>query len=383
MLINLKGILSALLLLIFVPVVRSQAYMVPFGPMESPDTLRAVDLERLSERFELIYSDGRYQALPEYPETNEGLLLIIEQQGALLAYQVYGEKDRNSSYGPPSLSADGRYFLVPIEYNNFTRGQETSNGELWIVDPLNATLAKLETSVYIFEWTIDPETEMQVDSRFSSFTQVFFQGNELYLFNACTEGDQIDPCADPGSTYEIATDALTRTMNYDPYRMCMVPVRRSGPIALGISFEEVERIYPEEQFWNTSATNYGLANSAPDTGIVVSNDSEVMCFIRMEKDQERIKDIVAISTTYVIGGVHTGMPCAELTSHYPDLVLRIDPNNGWELADIEEPSMRITFKTDGKNRVGSYAIDKATRDLVFKGIARPEAPIDLITISTP
>ncbi len=67
-------------------------------------------------------------------------------------------------------------------------------------------------------------------------------------------------------------------------------------------------------------------------------------------------------------------------ARYPKLLLRVDPFNGWEVADVDEPAIRITFKTNEKNRVGRYAIEKATGRSVFQGMARPAAPIDMITI---
>ncbi|MEO5585324.1 MAG: hypothetical protein ABIQ75_07710, partial [Flavobacteriales bacterium] len=239
---------------------------------------------------------------------------------------------------------------------------------------------------YNFEWTIDPDTEEQTDSKTSLITQALLQGEELTFLNSCAEQSERVLCADPGGVYLMGNGALTRTKDYDPDRLCMVPLRYAGPIATGMWLRDVESIYGYGTFSAAAQSDYGLEPSYQnDSGLVVTDGDNPMCFVRMREgaQKERIKDIVAISPTYIIGGVHTGSTCIELLQHYPKLVLRIDHIYGWEIADLEEPAMRVTFKTSEKSRVGHYATDKTTGHSVFQGIVRPAATIDLITVFTP
>lgn len=383
----LNRILPTLFLLAVAAVSQAQLYhTIPFEPLDYSDTLRAGELDQLRTHYELIMPDGTYHPLPDTVDANDGLILISEQQGMLFDHLVYEEGQRYWSHGPVSRSADGRYFLVSIRQTNFSRGQETAGDELWVIDPRNATVAKVESYSYNFEWTIDPDTEEQTDSKASSITQALLQGKELTLLNSCAEQSMSFPCADPGGVYVIGNRALTRTQDYDPDRLCMVPIRYAGPIATGMWLDDVTRIHPYGSIWTAAQLDYGLEPSYQnDSGLVVTDGNNPMCFVRMREgaQKERIKDIVAISPTYIVGGVHTGNTWAELLQHYPKLVLRIDPISGWEIADIEEPAMRVTFKTNEKDRVGRYTTDKATGHSVFQGIAKPAATIDLITVYTP
>ena len=383
----LNRILPTLFLLAVAAVSQAQLYhTIPFEPLDYSDTLRAGELDQLRTHYELIMPDGTYHPLPDTVDANDGLILISEQQGMLFDHLVYEEGQRNWSHGPVSRSADGRYFLVTIRQTNFSRGQETADDELWIIDPRNATVAKVESYSYNFEWTIDPDTEEQTDSKTSLITQALLQGEELTLLNSCAEQTERVLCADPGGVYLIGNGALTRTKDYDPDRLCMVPLRYADPIATGMWLRDVERIYGYGTFSAAAQLDYGLEPSYQnDSGLVVTDGNNPMCFVRMREgaQKERIKDIVAISPTYSIGGVHTGITCAELIARYPKLVLRIDPVTGWEIADIEEPAVRITFRTSEKERVGRYTTVKATGDPVFQQIARPSAAIDLITVFTP
>lgn len=364
----------------------AQPHIIPFEPLDFSDTLRAGELDQLRTHYELILPDGAYHPLPDTVDANDGLILISERQGMLFDHLVYEEDQRNWSHGPVSSSADGRYFLVSIRQTNFSRGQETAGDELWIIDPRNATVAKVESYSYNFQWTFDPDTEEETDHKTSSISRTLLQGDELTVLNICTEASLNTPCADPGGVYLIGNGTLTRTKEYDPDRLCMVPIRYVGPIATGMWLDDVTRIHPYGSTWTAAQLDYGLEPSYQnDSGLVVTDGNNAMCFVRMREgaQQERVKDIVAISPSYLIGGVHTGSSCSELMALYPQVVLRIDPVSGWEVTDIEEPSMRITFKTNEKERVGRYTLEKGTGHSVFKSIARPAASIDLITVSSP
>jgi len=383
----LKRTLPTLFLLLLASVGFGQAYTIPFEPIGVDDRMDSAGLEQLERgNYDMILPDGTYKKGPEDTNVNEGLVLITKEKDMYLVHVVYFGTARDWSAGPVTRSDDGRYFLAHTSYGNFSRGHETAGMELWIIDPQNATLAKLDTYYYSFEWTFDPETEQQLDNKTSFVTQVVLQGNELTLLNTCTEESVNVTCADPGSVYVIGNGALTRSMEYDPVHLRMVPLRYAGPIATGMLLHDVEGIHPYGSMWTDAQQDYGFEPSYQnDSGSVVTDGNDRMCFVRMREgaQADRIKDIVAISPTYIIGGVHTGNSCAELIARYPKLVLRIDPFNGWEVADVEEPPMRITFKTTEKDRVGRYTIDKATGHSVFKSIARPAAQIDLITVHSP
>lgn len=364
----------------------AQPHIIPFEPLDFSDTLRAGELDLLRTHYELIMPDGTYHPLPDTVDANDGLILISERQGILFDHVVYEEGQRNWGHGPVSASVDGRYFLVSIKQTNSSRGQETAGDELWIIDPRNATVAKVESYSYNFEWTFDPDTEEETDHKTSSISRTLLQGDELTVLSTCTEESANVPCADPGGVYLIGNGALSRTKDYDPDRLSMVPIRYAGPIATGMWLDDVTRIHPYGSTWTAAQLDYGLEPSYQnDSGLVVTDGNDPMCFVRMREgaQQERIKDIVALSPTYMIGGLHTGNTCAELMALYPEVVMRIGPVNSWEVADIDEPPMRITFKTNEKDRVGRYTLEKGTGHSVFKSIARPAASIDLITVSSP
>lgn len=361
-------------------------HTIPFEPLDFSDTLRAGELDLLRTHYELIMPDGTYHPLPDTVDANDGLILISERQGVLYDHLVYEEGQRNWGHGQVSRSVDGRYFLVSIRQTNFSRGQESADDELWIIDPRSATVAKVGTYSYSFEYSVDPDTEEETEDKTSAITQVLLKGEELTLLNSCVEESANVPCADPGGVYVIGNGALTRTKDYDPDRLSMVPIRYAGPIATGMWLDEVTRIHPYGSMWTAAQFEYGLEPSYQnDSGLVVTDGNTAMCFVRMREgaQKERIKDIVAISPTYIIGGVHPGNTCSELMALYPEVALRIDPVSGWEIADFEVPPMRITFKTNEKDRVGRYTVDKATGHSVYKSIARPATPIDFITVSAP
>ena len=283
-------------LLLFAQVGYTQPYSIPFDIIGVDDRMDSVALEQLKRgSYDLILPDGNYQKGPEDANENEGLALITKEEDIYLIHMVHFGGDRDRSSGPVTRSEDGRYFLAHSAFGNFIRGQETEGRELCIIDPRNATLAKLETYAYNFEWTFDPDTEQQLDNKTSSVIQGLLQGDTLTLFNTCTEGSMIIPCAVPGSVYVIGMGALTRTKEYDPDRLCMVPIRYAGPIATGMWLHDVGDIHPYGSTYSAAQLEYGLEPSEQnDSGLVVTDGNTAMCFLRMRArpQNERVKTLL-------------------------------------------------------------------------------------------
>ncbi len=183
---------------------------IPFTRLEAPDTLRtAVDVATLKRTYPTVDVDERSITEPLDP-LEEGSAILVERVGdKWLAYALPLYKDRRSDFVLQRFTPDGRFLVAEQWSNNFTRGQEMHEADLYLIDLEHLTYPNLTILVDNFEWEIDGK-DVQHDHRTRDSSVVSITSTHIHLLNGCTVNGKPVPCESPSVTYLITTEALVR-----------------------------------------------------------------------------------------------------------------------------------------------------------------------------
>lgn len=186
----------------------AQDPVIPFVPLQAPDTLRAAaDVRALQQSNSVVDVDQRSITEPQEPLEESSPMLVKQLGDRWLAYALPLYKDRQNYFELQRFTSDGRYVIAEQRSMNFTRGQELHVVELYLIDVEHLTFASLTVLEDNFEWVID-EQEVQHDHRTRDSSLVSITDTHVHLVNGCTVNGGSVPCAVPTISYRITPERL-------------------------------------------------------------------------------------------------------------------------------------------------------------------------------
>jgi hypothetical protein len=181
---------------------------IPFTRLEAPDTLRTVqDVAALKWSNPTVDVDDRSITEPNDP-LEEGSAMLVKRAGdRWLAYALPLYKDSRSVFELQHFTSDGRFLIAEQWSNNFTRGQEVHETELYLIDLERLTYASVTILEDNFEWTID-EHDVQHDHRTRDSSVVSITSTHIHLVHGCKVNGKPVPCKVPSASYRLTPEAL-------------------------------------------------------------------------------------------------------------------------------------------------------------------------------
>jgi len=346
-----------------------EKYSLNFKKLESGGIIYKQEEINIIDKVNKI--DANEVFLCKIKTKGDDIYLAIKEKNYWLPF--YLNLDYENISGPILVSENKRYLFINTEVDQIAGQTEIINKVLEIIDLKNHASLQLDYFNATHFWKNQENAAFTTSKKELAYSNLILDNNFLTLINNCIADGSYINCDNNGGVYEFQENALKKIKHYDKETMLLKPIKYIGPIAIGMTLEDLRSVYPNINF--AEKPNPYLTCAAGDSsGFEVWNGTELLGFVTNSLSFEKVNGFVAISPKFSFGKINTNTTAEEVLKLYPKCNVRLDLVTEWEHIYIQELGIELVFKTDENNRMGVYENED------FVKIKNKKAQADFIVV---